>query len=64
MPIPCSLYHFFSVVQLETGDRELGEANRKFQIPGNKRITGPYGLTLGEIPNKGEREPVENISRG
>ena len=43
MPIPCSLYRFFSVVQLETGDRELGEANRKFQIPGNKRITGPYG---------------------
>jgi hypothetical protein len=43
MPIPCSLYRFFSLVQLETGDRELGEANRKFQIPGNKRITGPYG---------------------
>ena len=43
MPIPCSLYCFFLVVQFETGGRELGEANRKFYIPGNKRITGPYG---------------------
>jgi hypothetical protein len=24
----------------------------------------PTGMTLAEIPNKGERESVENISRG
>jgi hypothetical protein len=24
----------------------------------------PMGMTLAEIPNKGEKEPIETISRG
>ena len=64
MPIPCSLYRFFSVVQLETGDRELGEANRKFQIPGNKRITGPYGDDIRWNPQqRGESTCRNHIQR-
>ena len=64
MPIPCSLYCFFSVVQLETGDRELGEANRKFQIPGNKRITGPYGVDIRWNPQqRGLRTCRNHIQR-
>ena len=64
MPIPCSLYRFFSVVQLETGDRELGEANRKFQIPGNKRITGPYGVDIRWNPQqRGLRTCRNHIQR-
>ena len=64
MPIPCSLYCFFSVVQLETGDRELGEANRKFQIPGNKRITGPYGDDIRWNPQqRGESTCRNHIQR-
>jgi hypothetical protein len=47
------------------GDGELGVATRK--VPDAKKARGsqdPTGMALAEIPNKGERQPVETISRG
>jgi hypothetical protein len=39
-------------------------ANRKYQMPGKiKGSQDPTGMT-NEIPNKGEREPVDTITRG
>jgi hypothetical protein len=50
------------------GDRELRVATRKSQkVPdtGKARVSqDPMRMTLAEIPNKREREPVETISRG
>ena len=46
------------------GDGEPG-SNQK--VPDARKARGsqdPTGMTLAEIPNKGEREPVETISRG
>jgi hypothetical protein len=37
------------------------------KVPDAKKTRGfqdPIRMTLAEIPNKGEREPVETISRG
>lgn len=47
------------------GDGELGVATKKSQMPGKKEpLRTPPGMTLAEITNKGEGEPVETISRG
>jgi hypothetical protein len=48
------------------GDGELGVATRKSQMPEKQEVhsTHQAGMTLAEIPNKGEREPVESIYRG
>ena len=43
---------------IAVGDGELRVASR------SKRLPGPSRVTLAEIPQKGEREPVETISRG
>ena len=43
-------------------DGELGVATRNAIEA--KGFQDPTGMTLAEIPNKGEREPVETISRG
>ena len=41
-------------------DRELGLATRKSQMPGKQGpFQDPTGMTLAEIPHKGEREHVE-----
>jgi hypothetical protein len=46
-------------------DGKLGVATRESQIPGNQEAPRTQmGMALAEIPNKGEREPVETISRG
>jgi hypothetical protein len=37
------------------------------KVPDARRAKGsqdPMGMTLAKIPNKGDREPVETISRG
>ena len=37
------------------------------QVPGTRKARvsqDPTGMILAEIPNKGEKEPVETISRG
>ena len=47
------------------GDGEMGVANKMPQTPGKQdNSQDQMGMTLAEIPNKGEREPVETISRG
>jgi hypothetical protein len=46
-------------------DGELWGSHQK--VPDARKARGsqdPTGMTLVEIPNKGEREPVETISRG
>ena len=46
------------------GDGEQGVATRQSQIPRKARGSqDPTGMTLAEIPNKVEREPVETISK-
>jgi hypothetical protein len=45
-------------------DGELGVVTRKSQMPGKKASQDPTGMTLAEIPPKGEGEHVETISRG
>jgi hypothetical protein len=50
------------------GDREQGGREGSQQkVPDIRKARGsqdPTGMTLAEITNKGEREPVETISRG
>jgi hypothetical protein len=47
------------------GDGELEVATSKSQIPGIARDSqDPTGMRLAEMPNKGEGEPIETISRG
>jgi len=46
------------------GDREMGFSTENPRRQASKRLPGPTGITLAKIPNKGEREPVETISRG
>jgi hypothetical protein len=44
-----------------------GSRNNKQKVPDARKARGsqhPTGMTLAEIPNKGEREPVETPSRG
>ena len=46
------------------GDRELEGSHQK--VPDARKARGsqdPTGMTLAEIPNKGEGEPEEIISR-
>ena len=43
------------------GDGELGIATRMSQMTGKQDL---LGMTLAEITNKGETEPMEIISRG
>jgi hypothetical protein len=43
------------------GDGELGIATRMSQMTGKQDL---LGMTLAEITNKGETEPIEIISRG
>ena len=46
------------------GDGEQGVATRQSQIPRKARGSqDSMGVTLAEIPNKGEGEPVETLSR-
>jgi hypothetical protein len=46
------------------GDGELEVATRKSQMLRKARGSqDPTGMTLARIPKKGEREPVETISR-
>ena len=47
------------------GDGELEGRNQKV-LYARKASTSkdPKGMTLAEIPHKGEREPVETISSG
>jgi hypothetical protein len=47
------------------GDGELGGSHQK--VPDARKARDsqdPTGMTLAEIPNKEEKEPVETISRG
>ena len=49
---------------LAMGDVELGGNHQK--IPDARKARGsqdPTGMTLGEIPIKGEREPADTITR-
>jgi hypothetical protein len=48
------------------GDEELGgDSNQKVPDARKARASqDPTGVTLAEIPHKGEGEPVETISRG
>jgi hypothetical protein len=47
------------------GDWELGVATRKSHMPGKQEAPRTQqGMRLAEMPNKGEQEPVETISRG
>ena len=46
------------------GDGELGVATRKSQMPRNQESQDSTGMTLAEIPLKGEGDPVETISKG
>jgi hypothetical protein len=46
------------------GDWELGIANKVPDIRKARGSQDPTGMTLAEIPNTGEGEPVKNISRG
>jgi hypothetical protein len=44
-----------------------GDSKRYKKIPDARKARGsqePTGMTLAEIPKKGEGEPVETISRG
>jgi hypothetical protein len=45
------------------GNRELRLATRSHRCQESKRLSGPKTEDIGEITNKGEREPVENIDR-
>jgi hypothetical protein len=68
IPIPCSFYHYFSVVQLEVRDGDfpynsfIVENNFHYlQVPDDWKSRGSQestGMTTKE------REPVETISRG
>jgi len=42
----------------------LGVATSKSQMPGKQETPRNLGMALAEMPNKGEGEPVETISRG
>jgi hypothetical protein len=47
------------------GEWETGGSNQK--VPDARKVRtsqGPSGMTLAEIPNKGEGEPIEILSRG
>jgi hypothetical protein len=47
------------------GDGERGGSNQK--VPDNRKARASQdqpGMRLAEMPNKAEREPVENIARG
>ena len=45
------------------GDGELGGSHQK--VPDARKARGSQDpMTLAEIPNKGERKPVETIFRG
>jgi hypothetical protein len=46
------------------GYRKLGITTKKYQTPGNQEPPRtPPGMTLAEIPHKGEEEALETISR-
>jgi hypothetical protein len=45
------------------GSGKLWVATKKSQMPG-KQEPPRMVMTLAEIPTKGDREPVETISRG
>ena len=47
---------------VKMGHRELVVATRKSPMPGKQEE--PKEMKLAEIPNKGEGDPVETISRG
>jgi hypothetical protein len=56
------------VGNLKEGEKgEGGTGSSHYKVPDARDPRGskdPTGRTLAEIPNKGEREPVETISRG
>jgi hypothetical protein len=45
-------------------DRELEVATKKSQKPGKQEAQDLMVITLAKIPNKGERNPEQTISRG
>ena len=52
----------FEYKHVVVGDEELGVATRKFQSPGKGETPRTNVITLDEMPNKGEIQPVETTS--
>ena len=52
----------FEYKHVVVGDEELGVATRKLQAPGKGETPRTNVMTLAEMPNKGDIQPVESTS--